>query len=203
MKRQEVLKLNVNYFPIGTTNWQTTMCDIVAGSAFPLDISYELGEDGKPDRNKIEWMNVIKTFEEWKELPIRPFDEWVNSAKQTFRIPPVVVCARFDKIINKKVFFPTKANIWKRDNYTCGYTGEKLTKETVSVDHILPQSRGGRNTWENLITASKKINVWKDDRTPKEAGLKLLWKPEKPQNGMVFDFMRDEWMVFLEGGQNG
>ena len=99
--------------------------------------------------------------------------------------------------------FPTKANIWKRDNYTCAYTGEKLTKETVSVDHIIPQSRGGKNTWENLITASKKINVFKDDRTPKEAGLKLLWKPEKPRNGLVFDFMRDEWRVFLEGGTSG
>jgi len=46
------------------------------------------------------------------------------------------------------------------------------------------------------------VNVWKSDRTPRECGLKLLWKPEKPNNGMVFDFLRKEWEIFLYGGDS-
>jgi 5-methylcytosine-specific restriction endonuclease McrA len=98
------------------------------------------------------------------------------------------------------VQFPTKQNIFKRDKYTCGYSGRKLQKNELSVDHILPISRGGGNTWENLITCAKEVNTFKDNRTPQECGLKLLWKPGKPSNGiesLVFDNMRDDWNMFL------
>lgn len=201
--KQEILKLNSGFFPIGVTNWKTAMVDIVSGAVFPVDVYYEVEEvDGREvtNLNKIESFNVVKTFEEWAKLPIRDVDEYVNSARASYRLPPIVVCANFNRIIWKRVVFPTKNNIWKRDNYTCGYTGTKLTREQLSIDHIIPSSRGGKNTWDNLITASKDINVWKSDRTPRECGLKLLWKPEKPANGMVFNFLRSEWEMFLDSG---
>lgn len=200
--KQEVLKLNASYFPIGVSNWKSAMVDIISGAAFPVDVSYEAGSDGKIDKNKIEWLNVIRSFDEWKKMPIRDYDEYVSTPNSVYRLPNIVVCSTFNKIIFKKVLFPTKSNIWQRDNYMCGYTGEKLSRETVSIDHIIPKSRGGQNTWENLITASKEINVWKGDRTPKECGLKLLWKPSKPKNGMVFSFMRDEWKMFLDNSSS-
>lgn len=199
--KQQILKLNSNYYPIAVTDWKTAMVDIVSGSAFPIDIMYELDSSGTVNKNKIEWMNVVKKFSEWAEMPIREFDDYVNSPNKSYRLPSIIICSNFDKIIFKKVMFPTKANIWKRDNYTCAYTGEKLTKDTLSVDHIIPCSRNGPNSWENLITASKKINTWKGDRTPKECGLKLRWKPTRPNNGLIFDFMRDEWHMFISGGK--
>ena len=85
--------------------------------------------------------------------------------------------------------------------HNCMYTGEKLTRETVSVDHILPVSKGGQNTWENLATCQKALNIWKGDRTPKECGLKLLKKPEKPKNSYSMKFMREEWQQFVDGGK--
>jgi hypothetical protein len=155
----------------------------------------------KVDKNKIEWLNVIRSFDEWKKMPIRDYDEYVSTPNTVYRLPNIVVCSTFNKIIFKKVLFPTKSNIWQRDNYICQYSGKKLTRENVTVDHILPKSRGGENSWTNLVTCDKDLNVWKGDRTPKECGLKLLNKPSQPKNGMVFSFMRDEWKMFIDNEQ--
>lgn len=198
--KSQILKLNASFAPIGTAEWRTVMVDIISGSAFPVDISYEIDENGYLNKNRVEWFNVVRSFDEWSELPIREWDEYVTSVKKTYRLPPIVVCSKFNKIIHKRILFPTKANIWARDNYTCGYTGKKLSKENCTVDHVIPSSRGGGNTWENLITCEKTLNIWKSDRTPKECGLKLLWKPTKPKNGMIYDSFRTEWLMFLEGG---
>jgi len=200
--KQEILKLNASFFPIGVANWKSVMVDIITGAAFPLDISYEVTEDGKVNTNKIEYFNVVRSFEEWSALPIREGDEYVNAVKSAYRLPPIAVCAKFNKIIHKRMVFPTKPNIWKRDNFTCQYSGKKLTKENLTVDHILPVSRGGKNTWENLVTCDKDLNVWKSNRTPKECGLKLLSNPMKPTNGMVFSFVRDEWKMFVDSGDH-
>lgn len=196
--KQEVLKLNKGFAPLGTSNWKSIFVDIVAGAAYPVDVSYYQDKHGDTDLSKVESLQVIKTFEEWAELPIRPYDEYVNSPSKRFRIPPIVVCANFDKIIHKKVLFPTKNNIWKRDNFQCCYSGEKLTKDTISTDHVIPKSRGGDNSWGNLVSCRKDINVFKADRTPQEAGLKMLYKPYKPENGMVYNTIREEWNIFLD-----
>lgn len=192
--KQEILKLNSNMYPIAVANWKSVMVDIIAGSAFPVDVAYTTDDKGQ---KVIEWFNVVRSFDDWAKLPIREGDEYVNSPRTTYRLPPIVVAAKFNKIIHKKVVFPTKSNIWNRDNWVCQYTGKKLTRDEISVDHIMPVSKGGQNTWENLVTASKEINVWKSDRTPKECGLQLLSKPTKPKNGMVMSFVRDEWKMFL------
>ena len=196
--KQEILKLNANFSPIGTTDWKKSMIDIVSGAAYPVDVTYYQNKQGEVDLEKVESLNVIKGFEEWFELPVRPYDDFANSPNRRVRIPPVVVCARFDKIFHKKVIFPTKNNIWKRDNYTCAYTGKKLHRDELSVDHIIPKSRGGGNTWTNLITCEKATNVLKADRTPREAGMRLLFKPVRPENGMIFDTIREEWNMFLD-----
>ena len=202
--KQDILKLNANFQPIGASHWKDIMTNIVSGAAYPVDVSYYQDKQGDVDLEKIESLTVIKDFDEWFELPVRPYDDFVNSPNRRVRIPPVVVCGNYEKIHHKKVLFPTKNNIWRRDNYTCAYTGKKLTKDELSVDHIIPKSRGGGNTWTNLITCEKATNVLKADRTPKEAGMKLLFKPLRPENGMlvqngvIVDTMRSEWSVFLD-----
>ena len=66
-----------------------------------------------------------------------------------------------------------RRNIFLRDGHKCGYCGKKGT----TIDHILPKSRGGKNTWENLVTACQSCNNRKRDRTPEEAGMTLLTTP--------------------------
>lgn len=199
--RKEVLKLNANYLPLAEEDWQKVMVKMASGAVYPMDVYYATDENGNVDLNVVDSCVVIRDFDEWCELPIRPYDDYVNTSKKAIRIPPVVLCASYNKTFFARYQFPTKQNIAKRDKFTCGYTGVKLDKENLTIDHIIPVSRGGENTWENLITCDKKLNVWKADRTPKECGLKLLWQPTKPADGLVFNFLREEWKMFIYKGE--
>jgi 5-methylcytosine-specific restriction endonuclease McrA len=79
----------------------------------------------------------------------------------------------------------SRNNIYIRDNYTCQYCGDHLHESKVTIDHVMPQSRGGKNTWENTVCSCYACNNAKADRTPEEAKLKLKTKPRAP---MLLDF---------------
>lgn len=69
--------------------------------------------------------------------------------------------------------------VLERDNYTCSYCGVSAQEGfAVNVDHVLPRSRGGKNTWENTVCSCVKCNTFKADRTPQEAGMELLILPQ-------------------------
>jgi 5-methylcytosine-specific restriction endonuclease McrA len=89
----------------------------------------------------------------------------------------VLLVGRAEKFYRKEQTF-TPEKMKKRDNHTCQYCGSN--KGAMTVDHIQPQSRGGKNTWENCVTSCEKCNHKKADRTPKEAGMHLLSSPTKP-----------------------
>jgi hypothetical protein len=197
MKSQNILVLNKFYFPVGVETVERTFSNIFSGSVFPLDIVYETNDEGNVNFNAVESFIAVRSVDEWINIGIRPYDDFIQTTKGPVRIPQVVICSRFDKIVFCKVQFPTKSNILKRDNYTCVYTGKKLSKDQVSIDHILPRSRGGRDTWENLVCCDREINIWKGDRTPSECKLKLRYAPFKPKNGLIFETYRDEWVTFL------
>lgn len=74
---------------------------------------------------------------------------------------------------------PSRNMVHKRDNHECQYCG---AKEKLTIDHVLPSSRGGLDTWENLICCCAPCNTKKGNRTPEEAGMKLLRKPSPPFN---------------------
>lgn len=199
--KKPVLVLNRNWMPVNAQkNWSDIFVGICSGAFRPVDITYASDEKGNIDLNTIESLNVINSIAEWADIEVRPYDEYVTTPKRIYRMPAIVVCAKYDQINKKRVQFPTFSNIIKRDQWTCQYTGEKLTTSTKSIDHIIPSSRGGQNTWENLVACKRELNTWKGDRTPKECGLKLIQQPHKPLNGYSFEFMRQEWEMFLDGG---
>jgi hypothetical protein len=81
------------------------------------------------------------------------------------------------------------ARVFFRDNYTCQYCSTRKPHRELTLDHVFPKSRGGKDTWENLTTACKKCNNKKADRTPEEAGMTLLSVPTKPRDSLVFELM--------------
>lgn len=197
MKNYSILVLNKFYYPVGVEGIQKTFGNIFSGSVMPLDIEYE-ANDGHVNLEVVEYFTPVKSAKEWCELPIRDYDDYLQTMRGPVRIPTVVICANYDKIMVNKVVFPTKHNIYKRDNYTCMYTGKKLSKEELSIDHIIPRSLGGQDTWENLVCCSRKVNSKKGSKTLEKAGLKLRYKPYKPTNGMTFSLYKDEWASFLK-----
>lgn len=89
--------------------------------------------------------------------------------------------------------------IFTRDQHTCAYC---KAKENLTLDHILPQSRGGKNEWSNLITACLKCNLKKGNRTPKEADMKLLFEAKVPYNRMHLAINNSnnlEWKSYAYG----
>ena len=122
----------------------------------------------------VSWKKGVKLLLQEKVIVIEYYDEYaVCTSGLPFRIPKTVVLKRYIKLPNK-MYRPNRRNIFIRDNYTCRYCQKHLEPGELSVDHILPKSRGGKETWENLITACKNCNCAKGDRTPEEAGMQIL-----------------------------
>jgi 5-methylcytosine-specific restriction endonuclease McrA len=88
--------------------------------------------------------------------------------------------------------------LFQRDNFTCQYCGEK--PDRLEVEHVVPRSHGGRNVWENVVTSCRACNAHKRDRTPDQAGMRLLSKPYAPSRvAMIASRGHDEWEEFLVG----
>jgi 5-methylcytosine-specific restriction endonuclease McrA len=113
---------------------------------------------------------VVQAIEFWPN-PI------LSAGGDYYQVPKIVMVKKYVK--RNKRFVPNKRNVFLRDNYTCQYCGcEK--PEHLTLDHVLPQSRNGRNTWENLVCACRDCNFKKGNRTPEEAMMPLLRKPTEP-----------------------
>lgn len=196
--KAKILVLNKYYFPIAVESLEKTFGNIFSKSVVPLDISYETTDENVVNQEVIDYFVPITSVNEWLQLPIRPYDEYIQTARGPVRIPSVVVCSRYDKIVYNRVSFPTKQNILKRDNFTCVYTGKKLAKDELSVDHIVPKSRGGADTWENMVCCDRLTNSKKASFTPEQVGLKLKYKPYNPNKGLSFEIYKEEWASFLK-----
>lgn len=152
---------------------------------------------------EIEGVDHIRpvTWEEWITIPIREQDEAVHTVRGQIRVPTVIVAANYAKVPKKRPKLCAKT-IRERDGNRCQYSGKLLKPDEGSLDHVLPRSRGGKDTWENLVWSSKEINTRKADRLPHEAGLKLLSKPQAPNERPVTALIRNahgvaEWKLFL------
>jgi 5-methylcytosine-specific restriction endonuclease McrA len=119
-----------------------------------------------------------------KALPVTHHPELaISSVSCSFPLPSVV---RLRMYVNKpfKRLLLNRRNIFLRDKFQCQYCGSTDTK--LTLDHILPRSRGGESSWENLIAACPKCNSKKGNRTPREAGMNPLKKPIKPHHLILF-----------------
>jgi 5-methylcytosine-specific restriction endonuclease McrA len=99
----------------------------------------------------------------------------------------------------KKILPPTRNRIYKRDNHECVYCG---SKKQLTLDHVIPKSRGGSNNWENLVTSCFKCNSKKSNMTPDEAKMKLRYKPFVPNTNVDNQHLSQLWSEFkLSFGQ--
>jgi len=124
-----------------------------------------------------------KSWDEWASLSLQdvwPDDqEFINSTKQRFAVPKVIRALSYDKIPKHSIRLTRKA-IYERDNYTCYICGKEFSERKLSLDHIIPTSRGGKNSWENLITCCSECNFRKGDKLLSELGIKARFQAYKP-----------------------
>lgn len=98
--------------------------------------------------------------------------EIVSGSGEKYKVPKTIVLKRYIKLPDR-MYRPNRRNIFLRDNYTCMYCEKQLEPHELSVDHVYPKSRGGKETWDNLVTSCKTCNCKKSDRTPEEAGMSI------------------------------
>lgn len=101
--------------------------------------------------------------------------------KASFLIPEVLQLLNYIHRKNFRLRF-TKRSIYLRDRYTCQYCGKAMKLSEITIDHVIPLSRGGHNSFLNCVSCCQKCNVKKADRLPHEAGMFLIKKPWVPTN---------------------
>ncbi len=136
----------------------------------------------------INWKDALTKFYTGKVEILKSSEKCVCNMEKTFKfiIPKIVKLVNLVKTIYSELVPYSKHNVLVRDDYRCQYCGTK--GNMITVDHIIPKSRGGKNSFENCVASCKKCNNDKDNRTPKEAGLKL--KQNKYHHPTVVEFLR-------------
>jgi 5-methylcytosine-specific restriction endonuclease McrA len=126
--------------------------------------------------------------------------KFIHSVSRRFDVPSIIRLLEYVKISYRFNVQLTKQNVIKRDRGVCQYCGK--TDGSMTVDHVVPKSHGGDDSWTNLVCACSGCNNKKDDKTPHESGMELLKIPKKP-NIASFLFshkipVQNSWNTFLK-----
>lgn len=148
-------------------------------------------------------------FQTWREVSayrLQHFreeeDDWVRTATTQIQVPRVIRLLSYERMPKHTVKF-NRRNIFARDNNGCQYCGKKFPTQELSLDHIVPRSQGGVSSWENIVCACVSCNVRKGGRTPKQAHMHLIRKPEKPKRSPLLNLKLNHkkyqsWKTFLD-----
>ncbi|MAJ44248.1 MAG: HNH endonuclease [Candidatus Marinimicrobia bacterium] len=141
---------------------------------------------------------AVALFMDKKVEILEKYNEKIHSINFSLNLPSVI---RLTKYINyhPKAIPLTRKNLLRRDSYICQYCAVK--NKPMTLDHIIPKQRGGKETWENLVAACTSCNHKKNNRTPKESNMPLLRKPKKPSMLTYFQQSvrkkQDAWKPYL------
>jgi 5-methylcytosine-specific restriction endonuclease McrA len=129
-------------------------------------------------------------------------DDWVRSATSVIQAPRVIRLLEYDRVPKQTVKF-NRRNIFARDHNQCQFCGKRFPTSELSLDHVIPRSQGGKTTWENIVCACVDCNVRKGGRTPKQANMALIRKPEKPRRSPMLAMKLSQrkyrsWQSFLD-----
>ena len=207
LNKTTVLVLNRNWQAINVRTPQEAFCMMATNVATALEIEREAPTEPESDPFSVLHSSFSNsrvrpvTWDEWITLPVRDGDHAVRTTRGAIRVPTVIVAVNYARVPKKRPKLCARA-IRERDGNRCQYTGALLRPDEGSLDHVVPRSRGGPDTWENLVWSSKQVNTRKGNRLPHEAGLKLLSVPRAPKELPVTALLRNahgiaEWKLFL------
>ena len=179
------LVLNRNWQPVTFLPVQTAIVTVMRDMASVLDPQDYL----------------LLSFEEWIDLD-RESERMIRTPNGAIPAPEVVVLKQYGERPPRRVVF-NRPNLYRRDEYQCQYCGQPLSERKLTIEHVLPRSRGGPTSWDNCVAACADCNSRKADMTPQEAGMKLKTKPRQPEWKPTLAIprgasLRDSWVPFLD-----
>lgn len=129
----------------------------------------------------IAWQKAIRLLCMGKVEVIEEYDQEIRSVSITFKLPAVLRLLHFIKVKPPARWVKfSRANIYARDDYRCQYCGHKYVSEDLTFDHVIPAALGGQKRWDNIVTCCVDCNRKKGGRTPAQARMRLVRKPERP-----------------------
>lgn len=146
-------------------------------------------------------------FDSWLTLSQLHADErtgdgdWVQSVRFAVEAPRVIRLMAYDRVPRLTLRF-NRRNLFARDNHSCQYCGQTFPMSQLSIDHVMPRSRGGETTWENAVCSCLPCNTKKGGRTPQEARMRLLRPPARPSHNPLLALKLSNpkyasWKTFL------
>jgi 5-methylcytosine-specific restriction endonuclease McrA len=180
----DVLVLNTSFQVVQTTSLKRALVLLFSGRVKAVDEQYRT----------YDW-------EQWSDVPVQAEDDYISTPHRKIAVPSVIQLLYYDRTPRRQMKF-SRGNIFIRDKNKCQYCRKQFHTADLSLDHVIPQSRGGKSTWENVVCSCLDCNVRKADRTPEEAGMKLLRHPVRPTWNPVYRLahrrMPKTWKNFLD-----
>jgi 5-methylcytosine-specific restriction endonuclease McrA len=148
------------------------------------------------------------SFDSWREVSElkaafkEPHEDWIRAVNFEIQVPRVIRLLAFDRLPKQAVRF-NRRNIFARDGNRCQYCGKNFPTSELSLDHVVPRSRNGPTSWENVVCACVACNVRKGGRTPHEAHMKLIRTPVRPKRSPLLAVKLgnpkyESWKTFLD-----
>ena len=178
----KVLVLNRSYLPVHITSVRRALTLLYCEVALAVDGEY-------------------RTFDFGSWMRLSPEGDTIGLVDRAMRLPRVILLRGFDRVPRREVRF-RRFNVYARDRGQGQYCGRRFPRSELNLDHVVPRSRGGASAWENVVCSCVGCNRTKGNRTPSEAGMRLVRSPYRPQwTPFVVDTYRQrrhaDWLPFL------
>lgn len=189
-----VLVLNRFYMAVHVINVKRALCLLFRELAEVIHL--EAGQYANYD------------FQSWREISelrdslLSTHDDWIHGVNFRLQAPRVIRLLSYDRVPKQTLRF-NRRNLFARDHNQCQYCGRNFPTSELSLDHVMPRSRGGETSWENIVCACVNCNVRKGGRTPHEAHMKLIRPPQKPKRSPLLSVKLgnpkyESWKSFLD-----
>lgn len=174
MSTTRTLVLDVGFQPHRVVSWQRAAQLLHDGRAEVVELYTDVVR--AISRDAAKGLQVSKQMLAWFELGVDDSDPDVF----VVRVPAVI--RLLGKIGKKKVVKFSRINVLTRDKFACQYCGAKHSPRELNYDHVIPRAQGGKTVWENIVMSCYPCNAVKRNRTPAEAGMRLLNAPVRPKS---------------------
>ncbi len=149
------------------------------------------------------WQETIKAVFLGRVQVVQEYDRMVRSPTWEMKLPSVISLKKYAPMERSPAF--TRFNVFLRDHFKCQYCATPHPTNDLTFDHIIPRSKGGRTTWQNVVTACSGCNLIKGNRLPQEAGMFPSYKPYRPNShelqeigrGFPPNYLHESWRDYL------
>ncbi|MDE2009978.1 MAG: HNH endonuclease [Candidatus Omnitrophica bacterium] len=151
-----------------------------------------------------DWKDAVCAVYTNKVIVEESYDEVIRSSSTQMRVPAVIRLRKYVRVVYERISYIsyTKRNVHLRDAYVCQYCSIRCKGDEATIDHIIPESKGGVDSWENTVTCCKPCNLLKDNLTLAQAGMKLIKAPTRPKKlrevvRIKLGELHDLWLKYL------